>query len=40
MKDSINNKKFNANRRQTLNHRLMIDSLHGATNNNMNKASI
>jgi hypothetical protein len=40
MKESINNKKFNANRRQTLNQRLMIDSVHGATNANMNKASI
>jgi len=40
MKESINNKKFNANRRQTLNQRLMIDSVHGATNTNMNKASI
>ena len=41
MKEAINNKKFNANRRQTLNQRLMIDSVHPpGVHPQLNKASI
>jgi hypothetical protein len=40
MKEQINAKKFNANRRQTLNQRLMVESVHGITNNQITKATI